>query len=615
MSLKNIDNQEVVSPRFSPVLFRLPISDFQLASSFRGIALSLVCCFVSIFSFGQAGKPEKFVTEHVLLQTDRELYLSGETIWFKMYVLVAQQNRLSDFSEVGYLELVGPDGVAISRMKTLLQDGQCSGTVKLPATMNSGRYVLRAYTQGLRNSGEESFARVSLIILNPEQPLVRSTDDGAPTAPEDRPKGAFKAVSPEDYLHIDIQSVQTDVPQRGEVTLEITTKDATGRPVPAQLSLAAALPSPAGATDRVLFPVAGATEADVVFPVPPMTVAFTPETEGMGLRGRVVNQETGAGEPGTEVYLSFPGKTALTYATKTDEAGRFSFLLPKMYGLRPMVVQVRPKEGVNLVVELADEFHETKPAEVAPFVLPPEWTDLAQQALVNAQVRQSYQAFDPPPVYMAENKFDSIPFFGRPDVQYFLDDFTRFPLPEFFFEVATEVKVRGKYGNEELAVLNEWIHEEGELPPLLLVDGVPVFDQRTFLKINNQLIASTEVVTNPFWLNPVLFDGVIQITSFEGDARCFTLPPTALRRSFLAFLPEQQFDTPDYEQNPDSRLPDFRNTLYWNPNIQTDDQGRATVRFYVSDAVGEYEVRVEGMSGSGLLGSASDALRVNRAGQ
>lgn len=578
----------------------------------RLLYLSLVCCLSSISGFSQAGEREKFVTEHVLLQTDRELYISGETIWFKMYVLVAQQNRLSDFSEVGYLELVGPDGVAISRMKTLLQDGQCSGTVKLPAAMNSGRYVLRAYTQGLRNSGEESFAQVSLIVLHPEQPLVRSTNDGAPA---DRATGASKAVSPKDYLHIDIQSTQSEVPQRSEVTLEITTKDASGRPVPAQLSLAAALPSPAAAPGRALFPAAGPNDKDIVFPIPPMTVTIPPETEGMHLRGRVVNQETGSGEPGTEVYLSFPGKTALAYAMKADGAGRFSFLLPKMYGLRPMVVQVRPKEGVNLVVELADEFHETKPAEAAPFVLPPEWTDLAQQALVNAQVRQSYQAFDPPAVYLAENKFDSIPFFGRPDVQYFLDDFTRFPLPEFFFEIVTEVKVRGKYGNEELAVLNEWNHEEGELPPLLLVDGVPVFDQRTFLKINNQLIASTEVVTNPFWFNPILFDGIIQITSFEGDARCFTLPPTALRRSFLAFLPEQQFDTPDYEQNPDSRLPDFRNTLYWNPMIQTDDQGRATVRFYTSDAIGEYAVRAEGVSASGLLGSAAEALRVSRAGQ
>jgi hypothetical protein len=38
LTLDNIDSQEVIAPWFSRVLFRLPISDFQLASSFRGIA-------------------------------------------------------------------------------------------------------------------------------------------------------------------------------------------------------------------------------------------------------------------------------------------------------------------------------------------------------------------------------------------------------------------------------------------------------------------------------------------------------------------------------------------------------------------------------------------------
>ena len=38
LTLDNLDSQEVVVPWFSPVLFGLPISDFRLASSFRGMA-------------------------------------------------------------------------------------------------------------------------------------------------------------------------------------------------------------------------------------------------------------------------------------------------------------------------------------------------------------------------------------------------------------------------------------------------------------------------------------------------------------------------------------------------------------------------------------------------
>jgi hypothetical protein len=59
LTLKNIDSQEVIAPWFSPVLFRLPISGFQLASSFRGIAIKLwpllLLMPVSSPAFGQPG--------------------------------------------------------------------------------------------------------------------------------------------------------------------------------------------------------------------------------------------------------------------------------------------------------------------------------------------------------------------------------------------------------------------------------------------------------------------------------------------------------------------------------------------------------------------------------
>ena len=62
------------------------------------------------------------------------------------------------------------------------------------------------------------------------------------------------------------------------------------------------------------------------------------------------------------------------------------------------------------------------------------------------------------------------------------------------------------------------------------------------------MISSAEVVISPIWLNPGIFDGIIQISSFEGDARSFTLPESAIRRTFLALLPEQKFVTNDLQR-------------------------------------------------------------------
>lgn len=571
------------------------------------INLLFCCIWLPLHAQLQSEVQGNFVSERIILHTDRTLYISGETIWFKTYVLDGRRRTLTDFSKVVYLQLVAPDGTVVSQLKGALKDGQSAGTIQLPAALPSGYYTLRAYTQALRNQGEQAFSRLRLVVLNPAQPLVRSAERASePGETILRKPGGTPPVGRD--LRIDITASAATCNQRGATTLEITTRDLTGRPVSAQLSLAVALPDPAEDSDGAFFSFGGAgTEANAVVE---RTSRYPAETEGMLVRGQVTDQGTGQGKANTDVYLSFPGRTSLVYLQETDEHGDFSFLLPKLYGLRPMVVQVRPPDQSGVQIQLAEAFHEVSEDTSGVFALPPAWEATARRALINAQVTEAYRAFAPTPAFAVQNPFDSVPFFGRPDKQYFLDDYTRFPLPEFFFEVTPEVRVKGKFGSEEVRLLNDWERQGEETQPLLLVDGVPVFDQRTFLKINNQLIKSVEVVTTPFWLNPVVFDGIIQLSSFEGDARCFELPKTALRRSFLGLLPERQFQVPDYESEPDRRLPDFRSTLYWNPSVQTDTQGKATVRFFASDDTGDYVIRVVGVSEEGGIGWRQSELRV-----
>lgn len=54
-------------------------------------------------------------------------------------------------------------------------------------------------------------------------------------------------------------------------------------------------------------------------------------------------------------------------------------------------------------------------------------------------------------------------------------------------------------------------------------------------------------------------------------------------------------------QTPTQRV-DFRNTIYWNPSIETDQRGRASFSFYNSDAITQFSVTAEGFSQSGGIG-------------
>jgi uncharacterized protein YfaS (alpha-2-macroglobulin family) len=84
------------------------------------------------------------------------------------------------------------------------------------------------------------------------------------------------------------------------------------------------------------------------------------------------------------------------------------------------------------------------------------------------------------------------------------------------------------------------------------------------------------------------------------------------RQEFEAPSPGTMFYSPEYlsVKQKESRIPDYRNTLYWNPYIKTDKNGKATMEFYTSDEPGDYLVFVEGFTAGGLKGSAFTTISI-----
>ena len=65
--------------------------------------------------------------------------------------------------------------------------------------------------------------------------------------------------------------------------------------------------------------------------------------------------------------------------------------------------------------------------------------------------------------------------------------------------------------------------------------------------------------------------------------------------------PSIEFYSPQYTDPTAKARPDHRTTLYWNPKVETDDNGHATVRFYASDVSKRYLVTLEGVSNDGII--------------
>ena len=102
--------------------------------------------FGKLATYAYINAPEK-----VYLQTDKDLYTNGETIWFKTYVLNGITHTISDKSRVVYVELVHTDQNIIAQRKLFVGQDGASGDIAIPDDIEEGSYLLRTYTKYMLN--------------------------------------------------------------------------------------------------------------------------------------------------------------------------------------------------------------------------------------------------------------------------------------------------------------------------------------------------------------------------------------------------------------------------------------------------------------------------------
>ena len=106
--------------------------------------------------------------EKVYLQTDKDFYTNGETIWFKSYILNGITHEASDISRVVYVELVDSEKTIIAQRKIYLGFDAGSGDISLSKDIEEGTYLLRAYTKYMLNEKEITFFEKTIPIARQE---------------------------------------------------------------------------------------------------------------------------------------------------------------------------------------------------------------------------------------------------------------------------------------------------------------------------------------------------------------------------------------------------------------------------------------------------------------
>jgi hypothetical protein len=178
-------------------------------------------------------------------------------------------------------------------------------------------------------------------------------------------------------------------------------------------------------------------------------------------------------------------------------------------------------------------------------------------------------------------------------------------------EYVPGVQVRRQKGRFHFRVVDMANQTVLRTDPLVLVDGLPVFDMEQVMGLDPLRIRRLDVVTSRYLHGQQIYNGVVSYTTYRGDVAGLEPTPRALLQAYEGLQRQREFYAPRYHDAAarQSRLPDLRHLLYWQPEVRT-TTSPAQLDFYTSDQAGKYLVVVQGLSAGGLTGNARFVIEV-----
>ncbi len=515
----------------------------------------------------------------------------------KVYKMDAHGNKPDNFSKVVYIELLNQAGYPVHQLKLHVPDKSGSAGFTLSDTLSSGNYLLRTYTSWMKNYPAEDFAFRTISIINPFRSVESIGVQRSMPVADDRDSCAM--IRTDMGLLLELKFDTTSYGTREQVKVNILAKDSSGNPVEADLSVSIAR--------SCLFNDHRANIPDLGHPSgrkEPGSIPYLPELEGVVLSGTMLSSITEEPIDNEDIVLSIVGKAARCQVYSTNDRGEFYFNLDDS-GVQELVIQPVDSAVSDYYIELEPDFHNAYDHSLpGHFYLDTSILQALNQGIISMQIKNIYKAYRDR-LYTGTPDKQEIDFYGEPEFHIQMSDYISLRnMREVIKEIVPEVSIQVKNGKSSLTVENGIDNMIFDSKPLVLVDGVPFDELDQILNIRITELESIEVINLRYVLDGHLFEGIMHFVTEEGKMAGLEFDHAVFRQGYAVFSEESFFRNPVYNSDSlkGSPIPDFRNTLYWNPDLHTREDGNAGFEFYTADETGDYVVFIEGISPEGNAG-------------
>lgn len=555
----------------------------------------LVVIFIlSVFSVSAqtSATQQEIIAAHL----NTTFFLAGETLHFQLYCLDKKSRHPSSLSKIGYVELVGSDNKPLVRIKVELDNGVGSGDFFFHDNIPSGNYTFIAHTRWMRNFEEESLFRAPLTVINAQ--LRPSTDGHAPREKTSSESSQFR-IKREPFMGIN----KREFTPRELVDIEFENRDSAALTL--SVSVRAADPEL-----PMLDPWTGVLQTESSTSLRYKQINFLPDFRSQLVSGVIRHKADGKPLAGKLVTLSSPSKGYRFVVSTTDRNGRYYFNL-RQADATLLLLGIEGYRPEDLTIEHEDGFlidHSTFTPR--PFQIDTAFRPLIARRYLPMQIENAFYSVKKDSIVApaASEKF-----FTYAEKRYQLDDFTRFSsMDDVFREIIPEVVVKSRDGNYSLILMNSATGFRFENQPLMLVDGIPVYDSNTIMQYDPSLIKAIDLVTQRYYYGGLQANGIISIETYDGDAK--NLPvENFFRLSHVNTQPSRVYFSPQYHRDHSlDRIPDFRTQLYWKAPVKVEGRTSQKLSFFTGDLTGKHIVEVMGVSSSGELFWWRDEFEVTK---
>jgi hypothetical protein len=558
-------------------------------------------------------------TENLDIRTDRDIYISGEQIWLKIYKLSGLTGCPDNLSKIVYLELLDTEFNPLDQIKVMVEGTSGSAYLRLSDTLTSGNYLIRAYTKWMLNSTADRDVYKPIFIINPFKKvynLLSSSDDPKPGSGNDPLKENPGSVNsqaekdPYNQINIKINPLQDQYGQRERVQVDINTTDKSGKPVDADMFVSVVrspLVFSGGMND---FPGFLSDTLSGSFRRPQGRL---PEIEGEFVTGTIRYISSGEPLQNAEISLSFVGKTDRCRFSHTNYNGEFLFVVKDQFGPGEIVIQPLSKKIRDVYVELDQPFSTVFDDYNYRFpVIDSSRLEGINKAIIGTQVGSVYDQLGKKTNLPAENTRIAT-FYGTPSRRVKMADFIELTdIREVVKELLPEVAVYRKNKDIGLKVISKNPFELFENQAIVLVDGVPVHDVEALLKVPSKEFEYIDIIDAKYYYKDFIFEGIVNFVTNKGNGSVMEPENSVFRQIFEGVQEKSGFYIPDYSSDSlkTSTVPDFRNTIFWDPNVRTGSKGRTKVQFYTSDEGGTYTMIIGGITADGKHGMSMIPLKI-----